>query len=107
MICTGGCDFHYDSERIHGIPTLLAATDGVALDDIFFLQEEDGIRSLYVTGVQTCALPILLACDAELDRASRTSSASPASTRRSSNPTRSEERRVGKDCRGVLRSVGY
>src|SRR6266496_5592713 len=25
---------------------------------IFFLQAEDGIRDLYVTGVQTCALPI-------------------------------------------------
>src|SRR5690349_25073173 len=27
----------------------------------FFFQAEDGIRDLYVTGVQTCALPI---CDA-------------------------------------------
>src|SRR6266496_6701101 len=26
----------------------------------FFFQAEDGIRGLYVTGVQTCALPILL-----------------------------------------------
>src|SRR5690606_39400291 len=25
----------------------------------FFLQEEDGIRDFHVTGVQTCALPIL------------------------------------------------
>src|SRR5204862_4372463 len=25
----------------------------------FFFQAEDGIRALYVTGVQTCALPIL------------------------------------------------
>src|SRR5215469_5227954 len=25
---------------------------------IFFVQAEDGIRDLYVTGVQTCALPI-------------------------------------------------
>src|SRR5688572_31525096 len=28
---------------------------------IFFFQAEDGIRGLTVTGVQTCALPILLA----------------------------------------------
>src|SRR5438874_1792156 len=28
---------------------------------IFFFQAEDGIRDLYVTGVQTCALPIYLA----------------------------------------------
>src|SRR5690349_23456450 len=28
----------------------------------FFFQAEDGIRDLYVTGVQTCALPISFAC---------------------------------------------
>src|SRR2546430_11103527 len=28
------------------------------LDHIFFFQAEDGIRDLTVTGVQTCALPI-------------------------------------------------
>src|SRR5690349_25148672 len=28
---------------------------------LFFLQAEDGIRDLYVTGVQTCALPIWMA----------------------------------------------
>src|SRR5215471_4608011 len=32
----------------------------------FFFQAEDGIRYLYVTGVQTCALPI---CDAGLEGA--------------------------------------
>src|SRR3712207_885677 len=31
----------------------------VALVDSFFLQAEDGIRDIGVTGVQTCALPIL------------------------------------------------
>src|SRR5438270_7789655 len=31
----------------------------------FFFQAEDGIRYLTVTGVQTCALPILLACRSE------------------------------------------
>src|SRR5690349_22854737 len=29
----------------------------------FFFQAEDGIRDLYVTGVQTCALPILSMAD--------------------------------------------
>src|SRR5204863_1143455 len=29
------------------------------VEEIFFFQAEDGIRDLYVTGVQTCALPIL------------------------------------------------
>src|SRR2546429_7342285 len=28
--------------------------------DVFFFQAEDGIRDVAVTGVQTCALPILL-----------------------------------------------
>src|SRR6266403_3408354 len=31
----------------------------------FFFQAEDGIRDLYVTGVQTCALPISQACPAD------------------------------------------
>src|SRR6266403_2718463 len=31
---------------------------GVLLHFFFFFQAEDGIRDLYVTGVQTCALPI-------------------------------------------------
>src|SRR6266496_797068 len=31
---------------------------GVGVIPIFFFQAEDGIRDLYVTGVQTCALPI-------------------------------------------------
>src|SRR5438874_11932247 len=29
----------------------------------FFFQAEDGIRDLYVTGVQTCALPIYVSSD--------------------------------------------
>src|SRR5256886_16045791 len=32
---------------------------------LFFVQAEDGIRDLTVTGVQTCALPILLAARGE------------------------------------------
>src|SRR6267378_2290021 len=35
-------------------PHVLAELPG----DLFFFQAEDGIRDLYVTGVQTCALPI-------------------------------------------------
>src|SRR5690349_22942646 len=35
----------------------------------FFFQAEDGIRDLYVTGVQTCALPISLVQVPEADRA--------------------------------------
>src|SRR5204862_503541 len=33
----------------------------------FFFQAEDGIRDLYVTGVQTCALPIFQAVEGRLD----------------------------------------
>src|SRR5690606_40094914 len=30
-----------------------------ALQDDYFVQAEDGVRAFHVTGVQTCALPIL------------------------------------------------
>src|SRR5205807_2739008 len=36
------------------------------LDHVFFFQAEDGIRDYKVTGVQTCALPILLFAGLEL-----------------------------------------
>src|SRR5437762_11073429 len=36
----------------------------------FFFQAEDGIRDTSVTGVQTCALPILV-CESELSQADR------------------------------------
>src|SRR6267378_6695370 len=67
----------------------------------FFFQAEDGIRDLYVTGVQTCALPIWRArvrhdprrrslCDRCVRNRSRCGG----------NAARgSEERRVGKECR--------
>src|SRR5438067_10289939 len=89
----------------------------------FFFQAEDGIRDRNVTGVQTCALPILIP-RSELPRASARSSqrtaircAEPSSICRTSAMTRSlvwrsrpasrlstslarpEERRVGKECR--------
>src|SRR5256886_7548288 len=38
--------------------TRLATITPKALERCFFLQAEDGIRYLTVTGVQTCALPI-------------------------------------------------
>src|SRR5438874_8203536 len=65
---------------------------------IFFFQAEDGIRDLYVTGVQTCALPISTPGKnrRELSRVLR------PGTRREdipARPGRSEERRVGKECR--------
>src|SRR3712207_7165812 len=89
----------------------------------FFFQAEDGIRDIGVTGVQTCALPISLLVDihqtdgaamqslgeAEIpdqpqrkDRAPRADDCNCWRHVTSSAlrcQTRSEERRVGKECR--------
>src|SRR2546426_9002934 len=74
----------------------------------FFFQAEDGIRDYKVTGVQTCALPIsscqkLTSCSAEQIASEQARSESLARLKRCSSrrPTglRSEERRVGKECR--------
>src|SRR5690348_17388486 len=78
----------------------------------FFFQAEDGIRDGRVTGVQTCALPICSRISARR-RASASTSVRPASRAFTklltsvsawalvspSNEMRSEERRVGKECR--------
>src|SRR2546430_4699937 len=88
----------------------------------FFFQAEDGIRDLTVTGVQTCALPICSidrerCAESTLGHSNRSASASgtrgTARSAGSSSPKnsrgwsrimpairlRSEERRVGKECR--------
>src|SRR5437763_2249796 len=64
----------------------------------FFFQAEDGIRDTSVTGVQTCALPICLLDFMRLMLACSIWRAIIATTawRRT---RRSEERRVGKECR--------
>src|SRR5687768_17639463 len=68
----------------------------------FFFQAEDGIRDVAVTGVQTCALPIL---SSRKTPARARQAPSGRSARRAGMPsggppeTRSEERRVGKECR--------
>src|SRR5204862_4257687 len=87
-----------------------------AFPGYFFFQAEDGIRDLYVTGVQTCALPIL-ANRPLLSRPFRTGDALSVlfcsdimRTFHSGRhwainapfyrmKRRSEERRVGKECR--------
>src|SRR5437870_8161307 len=71
---------------------------------IFFFQAEDGIRDGHVTGVQTCALPISMASfgilfffavtGLTLNHAEWFSQA-----QRTTQFKRSEERRVGKECR--------
>src|SRR2546426_3141151 len=88
----------------------------------FFFQAEDGIRDYKVTGVQTCALPISFPSQADMMSMSAFGStasarsilamrnASPPAARKSclamfmsaldlGKETRSEERRVGKECR--------
>src|SRR2546428_6158285 len=78
----------------------------------FFFQAEDGIRDLIVTGVQTCALPIFAPWTTPRNTRRRTRcgprrKAAPGrrtparrrSSERSRAPGRSEERRVGKECR--------
>src|SRR5690349_24946935 len=80
----------------------------------FFFQAEDGIRDLYVTGVQTCALPI---CSRRAGRAWRGRRPGPADRSGTADGpeavgapgavgvpgaagwSRSEERRVGKEWR--------
>src|SRR5712671_7729202 len=41
----------------------------IGVEDFFFFQAEDGIRDDLVTGVQTCALPISLACLNQISKA--------------------------------------
>src|SRR2546425_5409149 len=89
----------------------------------FFFQAEDGIRDKLVTGVQTCALPIsmaMIAADAlgvpfdridvvwgDTDRCpysvgesgSRTTNFTGYAVEAANDLKRSEERRVGKECR--------
>src|SRR5688572_32040071 len=74
----------------------------------FFFQAEDGIRDLTVTGVQTCALPIflrlLLRGDRGHERRVRADGAAAMGEGAALSPRRdrrwrSEERRVGKECR--------
>src|SRR5690349_14685193 len=77
----------------------------------FFFQAEDGIRDLYVTGVQTCALPISSMSPTAMLKPRNGSVTEPETlgwkpfptvliiVRGCRIPQRSEERRVGKECR--------
>src|SRR5688572_31106137 len=80
--------------------------------NFFFFQAEDGIRDLTVTGVQTCALPIFSARTrsrsamttlGKITNTGKSAAARLAPPRADepivSNCFRSEERRVGKECR--------
>src|SRR5256885_9389927 len=100
--------------------SVLTGTDGSPSVYFFFFQAEDGIRDYKVTGVQTCALPILRIIASETSPSSsmrcRATSVKGSEARffPKTAPnifcqlsmlvgfllrTRSEERRVGKECR--------
>src|SRR5829696_3722233 len=68
-----------------------------AIRSSFFFHAEDGIRDWSVTGVQTCALPISRRRAAKSSNARRPVPSIAVMWR--SRRTRSEERRVGKECR--------
>src|SRR5690606_40554195 len=81
----------------------------------FFFQAEDGIRAFHVTGVQTCALPIWSfgpltgsrqprrPCCGKAGRVRHCADPPPrpgnANLQQTFPQRRSEERRVGKECR--------
>src|SRR6266576_2364158 len=71
---------------------------GAVALSFFFFQAEDGIRDLYVTGVQMCALPISRV-PPPAPAPSRARGRLPATARCRRCRSRSEERRVGKECR--------
>src|SRR2546430_7165699 len=109
---------HYDV-RSYGIKALIGYQYRCVCAFFFFFQAEDGIRDLTVTGVQTCALPILTrtlggANGWTTPLAIQTTGADSATLKwyRFSDGAlvftqvlifndfgRSEERRVGKECR--------
>src|SRR2546429_1303514 len=109
------------SDRRCGRVKLLGERLRTELKFFFFFQAEDGIRDVAVTGVQTCALPICFRMREIFRCRSSSPTASPACgtwaaswtscrhgatklrpdarSARAFTPPRSEERRVGKECR--------
>src|SRR3712207_6945047 len=83
--------------RKHAVSTLATP--------FFFFQAEDGIRDIGVTGVQTCALPILGSTQTlppSLKQFPEAERRDKCISHQFPSPllgVRSEERRVGKECR--------
>src|SRR5947209_10024242 len=116
----------FDDSVVHGdrfAPSLERLKDEIVLL-IFFFQAEDGIRDIGVTGVQTCALPILSSAPFDFDgNCARIIASAKEAKSKGAELTvfsemcllgypardllekpafldaRSEERRVGKDCK--------
>src|SRR5205807_6413214 len=89
----------FTSDLTVSFTTVIMAITSFIFIFFFFFQAEDGIRDYKVTGVQTCALPIYAfdRCGGEqcLERHLDVG----ALLGRKSVRHRSEERRVGKECR--------
>src|SRR5690606_40619360 len=95
--------------RIYTIKVNMFISVNLFLFSCFFFQAEDGIRDFHVTGVQTCALPICRQPGAAEDPAlpggglalSGLQQPDPEGRahRCDWSGLRSEERRVGKECR--------
>src|SRR5712664_3817083 len=90
--------FRGQTQQETPIITLEISSRIVFVVSFFFFQVEDGIRALIVTGVQTCALPIYprIQCQSVLP-GTETEVVDDAT--REQRGDRSEERRVGKECR--------
>src|SRR5205809_1841163 len=86
---------HYDNSTVYSF------TESIFfLFFFFFFQAEDGIRDVAVTGVQTCALPISWNQQRGEDDEEPAGHDGCWCIRRTEASTlRSEERRVGKECR--------
>src|SRR5438132_1519882 len=85
LYCQRQCSLDFSNSR----PEALV---GPNIGLFFFFQAEDGIRDHCVTGVQTCALPILHTGGVYVATIGK-------NLARHSGGVRSEERRVGKECR--------
>src|ERR1039457_4944698 len=86
---------HPRREQNYSEPPLAMLIDAMAA--LQFFQAEDGIRVYKVPGVQTCALPISTKSLSQPSETKKAPAASSSSTKGLSH--RSEERRVGKECR--------
>src|SRR5204862_4322535 len=95
-------------ESVRNINDYMKRNNAILMKIVFFFQAEDGIRDLYVTGVQTCALPIsgsaprptleLSVVGQSLLHGSHAEFGAAASR----HEIRSEERRVGKEGRSRM-----
>src|SRR5947209_887069 len=96
----GGARLHMITKVLSCSSVLMDCRLGVSF--FFFFQAEDGIRDIGVTGVQTCALPISGSLRVSWSTTSyyQLTRSDPVSGQTVTyNVPRSEERRVGKECR--------